>query len=366
MKNNVTKVLIGIALMFTAGAAYTNTINFRGQLDIVLEDSDGAVYSGVIIGTVFSGAIDDVTFSGFISDGATVTPFGCCIAAGGLSVANDEALDAETAALLNSLAGTSSFAAGDLIDLINLEGDVLTSGGGRIEIGLSFVLVPSAFDNDSLSNYPPNPDDVLISLFFIAEADNSGGEIYSALGALDADSDGVPDTIDNCPSVPNADQLDANADGRGDACVDPSATISASADVDPTVTIGSGSTIDNGVVIEENTALGMNVSVKRDVTIGSDTTIGDDTTLDKGTVVGSGVMIGTNTNVQIDRNVVIEDGVTIGNDTIVKNSVHICRNATIGAAVIIGKNRLIAPGANVPDSTVLRASKLPAPACPSP
>ena len=180
----------------------------------------------------------------------------------------------------------------------------------------------------------------------------------------DTDSDGVPDTIDNCPSVANADQLDANGDGRGDACVDPSAVISRGADVDRTVTIGMSSTIDKGAVIEENTALGMNVSVKRDVTIGSDTSIGDDTRLDRGTVVGSDVMIGT--NVQIGRDVVIEDGVTIGNDTIIEQGVHICLNAIIGSAVVIGKNRLIDPGANVPDSTVLSGSKMPAPPCPSP
>lgn len=36
----------------------------------------------------------------------------------------------------------------------------------------------------------------------------------------DTDGDGIPDARDNCPSVPNADQLDANHDGIGDACQD--------------------------------------------------------------------------------------------------------------------------------------------------
>src|SRR5262249_45334196 len=35
---------------------------------------------------------------------------------------------------------------------------------------------------------------------------------------FDYDSDGVPDPIDNCPSVPNADQADGDGDGIGDAC----------------------------------------------------------------------------------------------------------------------------------------------------
>lgn len=34
----------------------------------------------------------------------------------------------------------------------------------------------------------------------------------------DADSDGVPDGCDNCPSVSNASQADADADGAGDGC----------------------------------------------------------------------------------------------------------------------------------------------------
>lgn len=34
----------------------------------------------------------------------------------------------------------------------------------------------------------------------------------------DDDGDGVPNAIDNCPTVPNADQADADSDGIGDAC----------------------------------------------------------------------------------------------------------------------------------------------------
>ena len=34
----------------------------------------------------------------------------------------------------------------------------------------------------------------------------------------DADGDGIPDNVDNCPSVPNPDQLDSDHNGVGDAC----------------------------------------------------------------------------------------------------------------------------------------------------
>ena len=34
----------------------------------------------------------------------------------------------------------------------------------------------------------------------------------------DRDGDGITDVLDNCPEVPNAEQGDCDADGRGDAC----------------------------------------------------------------------------------------------------------------------------------------------------
>ena len=36
----------------------------------------------------------------------------------------------------------------------------------------------------------------------------------------DADNDGIPDTQDNCPTIPNADQLNNDTDNQGDACDD--------------------------------------------------------------------------------------------------------------------------------------------------
>lgn len=44
-----------------------------------------------------------------------------------------------------------------------------------------------------------------------------GGCVSTPLGG-DADGDGVSDCADNCPTVANADQLDTDRDGRGDAC----------------------------------------------------------------------------------------------------------------------------------------------------
>lgn len=44
------------------------------------------------------------------------------------------------------------------------------------------------------------------------------GVTFLELTALDEDRDGIGDVDDNCPGLPNPDQLDADADGRGAAC----------------------------------------------------------------------------------------------------------------------------------------------------
>jgi Thrombospondin type 3 repeat len=38
------------------------------------------------------------------------------------------------------------------------------------------------------------------------------------VGVMDRDGDGVPDAVDNCPDVKNADQANEDGDARGDAC----------------------------------------------------------------------------------------------------------------------------------------------------
>jgi hypothetical protein len=44
------------------------------------------------------------------------------------------------------------------------------------------------------------------------------GEACTPPSAGDMDGDGVPNGIDNCPEDPNADQVDADGDGKGAAC----------------------------------------------------------------------------------------------------------------------------------------------------
>jgi hypothetical protein len=52
---------------------------------------------------------------------------------------------------------------------------------------------------------------------------NPSGTLHKAyngltISLLDSDSDGIPDNIDNCPTLDNPDQADTDSDGIGDVC----------------------------------------------------------------------------------------------------------------------------------------------------
>jgi hypothetical protein len=168
-----------------AAPAFSATLPISGPL--LLVDTDGTgIYSGTPLGTIFSGSIDDEAFNGVITDGVTETSFGCCIAAGGISIDNDVLLDANFAGLLNFVAGEDSFAPGMMIDLVDIEGDTQTSGLGRLEVGVSYVLHSDAFPNDDPSNYPFMAQDVLLGVYFILEEDAELGIVYDGLGRNEA------------------------------------------------------------------------------------------------------------------------------------------------------------------------------------
>jgi len=160
------------------------TININGTLDIITTNNGNGVYSALPLGTPFSGSIDDALFNGVLTGGGITTVFDCCIAAGGLSLFDNIMLDSVAANQLNILAGANLFNDGDIVDGVDIEGDTMTAGNGRIEIGVSYILAPGAFSGTAMSNYPFNPGDLLLGLFFITEEDNRGTDIYDALGKL--------------------------------------------------------------------------------------------------------------------------------------------------------------------------------------
>jgi hypothetical protein len=176
-----------------APVAQAAAIDFAGRLDVIAVDEGGALFSGVALGTPFSGTIDDVTANGQVGGGGRGVSFGCCIAAGALSVTNDRVLPADDAALINALLGADLYQEGDVVDIVDLEGDVQTASGGRIEVGLSYLFDASTFADASPGNYPFDPTAVRASLFFVLEQDAAGEDIYHGLGKLTGAPPPIPE-----------------------------------------------------------------------------------------------------------------------------------------------------------------------------
>ena len=203
---SVVTMCVALLALFVIAPTQINAgeISFAGNLDDVQLDLGGAVYSGVSEGTAFSGVIDDVTADGEITGGGISTSFSCCIAAGALELSDNVTVTAEIIDELSMLPGLPTLSLGDMVDLIDLEGDETTPGGGRIEVGLSFVLKPDAFDSEDLSNYPFDSADLLFTLFFIVEEGPSSpsmpdNDIYAALGVVNTLSVPEPDEPDPTP-----------------------------------------------------------------------------------------------------------------------------------------------------------------------
>lgn len=76
----------------------------------------------------------------------------------------------------------------------------------RSNSGLVFALPIDPSDGSNLTTYPD------------AQLTDTQAYKFSDTGFLDSDSDGVADGSDNCPSTANADQLDTDGDGLGNAC----------------------------------------------------------------------------------------------------------------------------------------------------
>lgn len=181
----ISRITQCICFLGFCSLAQAANITFSGHVIEVLVDQGGAIYSDTEGGELFSGAINDATLEGFISDFTTSVPVNCCLAgANGLSVKNNEVLGADEAALLNSLIGTNHIA-GDMIDLVNIEAAAATPGGGLLIIEHTMVFDAATFTNNSLENYPPDQNDILVSLVFVKELNSQLDTIFEAFGVVD-------------------------------------------------------------------------------------------------------------------------------------------------------------------------------------
>lgn len=174
-----------VCLLCFCTLAQASNLTFNGHIYAVFEDQGGAIYSGAAENMLFSGAINDATLEGFIADLMTNTPVHCCIGKeDGLLFENNEPLEPENATLLNTLTG-SSYSAGDPIDLIIFEGGAATAGGGVFFLEVVMVFDANTYASNGLGDYPPDPDDILVSLFFIEELNGQEDTIFEAIGVID-------------------------------------------------------------------------------------------------------------------------------------------------------------------------------------
>ena len=179
-------------------------------------------------------------------------------------------------------------------------------------------------------------------------------DVFAArFGAVDTDGDGVPDALDNCPSVANPGQADANGDGIGDACLPPASIAGKNVSVGLDPVIGAGTTINAGVTLGDNARIGSNVVLGKSVTAGDNVTIGDATQANQSVQIGSDVVIGS--NVIINQGATIGSGVRIGDGAVIGQFDVIGDNATVGANATLGQRVTVAPGAAVPAGATIAA-----------
>ena len=257
---------IAVALCFAittclTGIANAETVTFSwfGTIVSVEVDDRTGIFRGSRVGETFSGTFSydpdvaniigldtsdgdeiielgvDVWVEYFLGSGsATITDGRTQVIANKatLGITTDIPVGEEGREILSNLFG-KDVPLGTLVDVWGLD-----FGDGNFVVEVAYVSLVNMHDDLLFRPNPPwtpprFPNDPVnqIAVFFIEELDDQGMEIYSAVGVVDSDSnvdidgDGVPDDIDNCPSVFNPFQIDSDDDGVGNVCDHPGPSI---------------------------------------------------------------------------------------------------------------------------------------------
>jgi acetyltransferase-like isoleucine patch superfamily enzyme len=204
----------------------------------------------------------------------------------------------------------------------------------------------------------------------------SATDVFASLLAVDSsdadadeDDDGVPNTADNCPSVPNPGQADLDANGFGDDCVSPGAVISSTARLGYDPIVGAGTVLENGVTLGERARIGEGVLLMAQARAGDDFVTGDFVVIGRRSRFGHGVSVGESSRIegavsvgdavsigdhaQVRRNTVIGNGASIGPLAILFAGVQIGEGATVEMGARVGRRAIVRPGAVVPAGTTV-------------
>ena len=161
--------------------------------------------------------------------------------------------------------------------------------------------------------------------------------------AADLDGDGIDDITDNCDTIANPDQADGNADGYGDACAHPTATVGAN------VFIARGGYIDAGATVGANTVI-VGATVGQGAQVGADAviygSIADETPGTGPAIIGTGALLA--------RRATVAAGAIVGDDALVFAAVPI--QVRIGDRTVVRRGAELAPLVQVGNDCRLRAT----------
>ena len=197
----------------------------------------------------------------------------------------------------------------------------------------------------------------------------AGTNFSMAIGFDDVDADGIADSSDNCPSVANADQADADGDGLGDAC-DPV--------FDRTVSIGDAQRMEGNsasapllfpVTLNQASPVAVKVSYS---TVDDTATAGSDYVAKTGSVtipIGAtsaaiSVAVKGDTVVESDENFRVElTGVTPASTTIAQASaIGTITNDDVAALISVGDVQVVETDGGAPAASFPVTLDRPAPA----